>query len=67
MKINKNTTIENIVMDYPELIIPLREYGITCILCGEPVWGTLKENAEEKNIAPSTLTDIINHLNEIIS
>ena len=67
MKIDKHTTIEKIVSDYPRLIIPLREYGIKCILCGEPVWGTLEENALEKNIAADRLGEIINELNRLLT
>ncbi len=50
LKISKSTLIEEIVEKYPSLIGPLRERGIVCIRCGEPIWGTLEEVAEEKNI-----------------
>ena len=63
-KIEATTTIEDIVNDYPELIRPLKEYGITCVACGEPIWGTLEENAKEKGI--KNLATIINLLNKMI-
>lgn len=63
--IDENTTIEEIVAHYPKLIRPLRQFGITCIACGEPVWGTLAENARHKNITDLEL--IIEKLNKIIS
>jgi len=62
--ITKNTTIEDIVQNYPDLIKPLKQFGITCVACGEPVWGTLAENANQKNI--SDLDIIIEKLNRII-
>jgi hypothetical protein len=64
-RINENTTIEEIVRRHPKLIRPLKEYGITCVACGEPVWGTLAENAKNKNI--SELRRIIKEMNQIIS
>jgi len=62
--ISKNTDIEDIVNDYPELVRPLKDYGIACIMCGEPVWGTLKEIAKLKNI--QNLDEIIDTMNNII-
>ena len=63
-KIEATTTIEDIVKDYPELIRPLREYGIKCVACGEPLWGTLEENANDRGI--NNLETIIKQLNKII-
>jgi methionine synthase II (cobalamin-independent) len=63
--INENTTIEEIVREYPELIRPLMQYGIKCVMCGEPIWGTLKENAQEKGI--KNLSEILVDLNSIIA
>lgn len=48
--IDKTTLIEEITEKYPELIGPLREHGVVCIRCGEPIWGTLEEVAREKGI-----------------
>jgi len=62
--ISKDTDIEDIVNDYPELVRPLKDYGIACIMCGEPVWGTLKEIAKLKNI--QNLDEIVNTMNNII-
>lgn len=63
-KITSDATIEEIVEDYPELVRPLREFGIKCIACGEPVWGTLKENAEAKGI--KNVEEIVVELNKMI-
>jgi len=64
-KITPDTTIEEIVEDHPELVRPLREFGIKCIACGEPVWGTLKENAEVKGI--QNIEEIVVELNKMIT
>ena len=62
--ISANTTIEEIVREYPELIRPLMQFGIKCFMCGEPIWGTLEENAQEKGI--ENLNEIVKELNKII-
>ena len=60
----KDTDIEDIVNDYPELVRPLKDFGIACVVCGEPIWGTLKEIAKLKNI--QNLDEIIDIMNNII-
>ena len=62
--INRSTSIEEIVEKHPELIGPLREHGIVCIRCGEPIWGSLEEIASEKGI--TNIDDIVTELNRII-
>ncbi|MCS7081639.1 MAG: DUF1858 domain-containing protein [Bacteroidetes bacterium] len=48
--IGPETTIEHIVRDHPELVPVLMDHGIVCVVCGEPVWGTLEEVAASKGI-----------------
>jgi len=62
--IDKTTLIEEIVEKYPELIRPLREHGIVCIRCGEPIWGTLAQVASEKGI--EDVDAIVEEMNRII-
>ncbi|MEJ2593789.1 MAG: DUF1858 domain-containing protein [bacterium] len=40
--------IEELVENYPFSVRYLMENGIRCIMCGEPIWGTLEEAATEK-------------------
>ncbi|MFH1943163.1 MAG: DUF1858 domain-containing protein [bacterium] len=63
--IEKSTLIEEIVQKYPLLIRPLREYGIVCIRCGEPIWGTLEQAVSEKGI--KDIDKILKEMNRIIS
>ena len=63
-KIDRTSTIEEIVEKYPQLIGPLREHGIVCIRCGEPIWGTLEEIAAEKNVRD--IDALVEFLNQII-
>lgn len=50
MKITGETLIEDLVRECPEAVTILREFGIRCLRCGEPIWGTLAEAAREKKI-----------------
>lgn len=67
MRINKNTTIEDIVSHYPHLVRVLMEKGITCIACGQPVWGTLEENAREKGLSDQEIDDLVDELNRMVA
>lgn len=48
MTICKDISIEELVEQVPESVMYLRQKGIVCIICGEPVWGTLYELASQK-------------------
>jgi len=62
--IDGNIYIEDLVRDYPEVIGPLSELGIICIACGEPIWGTLEELVNKKEL--NNLDEILDQLNKII-
>jgi len=64
-RICRTNLIEEIVEKHPELIRPLREYGIVCIRCGEPIWGTLAQAAAEKGI--DNIDEIVEKMNRIIA
>jgi len=63
-KITPETSIEEIVTEFPELVRSLSEFGIKCIACGEPVWGTIAENAKIKGI--ENVAEIVAELNKRI-
>ena len=63
MKITKDIFIEDLVKELPEAVRLLMKYGIVCIACGEPVWGTLEENARKKGI--KNLDEILEKLNNL--
>ena len=62
--ISRDTTIETIVEQHPQLIRPLRDLGIVCIRCGEPIWGTLEEVALDKGLVD--VDAIVNQLNQTL-
>lgn len=66
MKIDADTQIITIVEMVEEGITYLQKKGIKCIACGEPVWGSLREAAELKNISEEELENIVDELNKMI-
>ncbi len=63
--ITKDTTIEELVNDVPGAVKYLMDKGIRCIICGEPIWGTLEEAAEEKGFGEAEIEQFVKDLNEI--
>ncbi len=64
MEITKDTTIEDIVNYSAEAVSYLSKKGIKCIACGEPVWGTLAEAAEEKGFSATDIEEVVKEMNE---
>jgi iron-sulfur cluster repair protein YtfE (RIC family) len=44
MKITKDSTVEEVVLRYPDAVEIFFKYGIPAIACGTPIWGTIGEN-----------------------
>ena len=63
--INKDVTIEELVEKYPQTIRPLKEMGVNCVVCGEPIWGTIEENVISKGL--TDLDGIVTELNYVIN
>ncbi len=63
-KINKDMDMEEVVESFPETIKPLQEMGVQCIVCGEPVWGTLEDSILRKGM--HNMDEIIAILNDVI-
>jgi len=66
MKITKNSTIEEIVENVPQSVKYLMQEGIRCVICGEPIWGTLEDAAKEKNFDDKKLNKFVEDLNKMI-
>jgi len=65
MEIRKNTTIEELVEKVPESVAYLSKKGIRCIMCGEPIWGTLEEAAQEKGVSDEEIDQVVQELNAL--
>ena len=58
-EITKDILIETLVEEYPFSVRYLMEKGIRCIMCGEPIWGTLEEACTEKNFSEDKIESIV--------
>lgn len=64
-KITKEIEIEDLVRNFPFSIRFLAEKGIKCIACGEPIWGSLEEAAQEKGFEKEKIDNIIVELQSL--
>ena len=66
IEINSDITIEELVEKYPVTVRFLSRRGITCLVCGEPSWGTLAEQARKSGIddIDALIQEIIDYLLE---
>ncbi len=63
--ITKDITIEELVDKIPKSVQLLSKRGIICILCGEPVWGTLDELAKSKQFTNEQINEIVLEINKL--
>lgn len=66
-QIDENITIEELTETYPKTVQYLSKHHIRCIICGEPIWGTLKEACEEKKKSEEEIKQIVQDINELIN
>lgn len=63
--ITKEIAIEDLVEDYPFAVLFLKEKGIRCIMCGEPIWGSLEDACKEKEFSEEKINSIVTELNQL--
>ncbi len=66
MIIKKDIVIENLINKFPASAKYLSEKGITCIACGETIWGTLEEAAKEKGFGTDDINGFVRDLNKLL-
>ena len=65
--ITKDIFVEELVEILPDSVTFLRKRGLVCVLCGEPVSGTLYELAKSKNFTDEQIDEIVMELNQLKS
>ncbi len=65
MNLTKEIEIEDLVNQFPYSVKYLSEKGIRCIACGEPIWGTLEEAAQEKGFNQEEIAVFVKELIEL--
>lgn len=64
-EISKDIYIEDLVHHYPFSVRYLSQKGVKCIACGEPIWGTLEEAAQEKNFTDDQISGLVKEMREM--
>lgn len=62
--IKRNSTIEELVTNVPGVVPYLIDKGLPCIVCGEPIWGTLEEMARDKGRSDEEIDSLVNDMND---
>ena len=65
--ITKEIVIEELIAFYPSSVGFLVQKGIKCIVCGEPVWGTLEEACIEKGFTYEEIDLIVDEMNKLLT
>ena len=64
-EITKDILIEELVDNYAFSVRYLMEKGIRCIMCGEPIWGTLEEAAQEKDFDDASIEVFVKEMKDL--
>lgn len=48
--VSADDQVEDVVREHPTASSFLREWGVVCVQCGEPVWGSLGEIIAAKGL-----------------
>jgi len=51
--------VTDLVAAYPFAVTVLANHNLHCIICGEPVWGTLAELARDKHFNQQQMDELI--------
>ena len=65
MPVTKDIEIEELIDKIPAAVSYLSKKGIRCIMCGEPIWGTLEEAAKEKGFSDEEIDVFVRQINEL--
>jgi predicted adenine nucleotide alpha hydrolase (AANH) superfamily ATPase len=63
--ITKESLIEDIISENPNMVSYLAEKGIRCIICGETIWGTIENAAKEKGWDDLSIDILIDEMNSL--
>jgi hypothetical protein len=55
--------MEDLISRYPESVGYLVAQKVVCLVCGEPIWGTLREAAEKSGKTGDEIEAIVRELN----
>lgn len=63
--ITKDISLEELINNFSFSICYLRDKGICCIPCGDPIQGTFEEAAHLKHFDEKAIIDFVDEMNQI--
>lgn len=63
--VTKDIFIEDLIKLKSSSVKYLMDKGIRCLVCGEPIWGTLESAAKEKGFSERDIENFVNDLNTL--
>lgn len=63
--ITKDISIEELINKFSFSICYLRDKGVCCIPCGDPIQGTFEEAARLKHFDEKEIADFVDEMNQI--
>ena len=67
MKINEKSSVEELVERFPGIVNFLSTKGLQCIVCGEPVWGTIGQLARDKGYTEEEIGTLLSEMNSLFT
>lgn len=66
-RINRTISVEDLITSYPGSVRFLVDRGIPCLVCGEPVWGTLHEVLQSAGKSEEEITALLEELSAAVA
>lgn len=63
--ISADITIDQLIHEYPDAVGFLVKKGLPCVVCGEPLWGTLAKLAEQKGFDNEQINALVTEFNKL--
>ena len=63
-EITPELSVDTLISHYPFAINFLSLHRLQCIICGEPVWGTIAELARDKGYSTVQISGLVDDLNK---
>ena len=60
LPLGPDALVEEVIRDFPAVVSFLRQWNVVCIMCGEPVWGTLGEVLADKGLDAGEVLGALN-------
>lgn len=62
ISIERSTTVEDLLERHPDATRILILHGVPCLVCGEPLWGTLEEAIRSSGKTEEQIDTVIQEL-----